>query len=227
MALEEGRPLRSVATSERHDSKPHNARRLERSEGIYANSARDILTTYLAFIEQKKSSPLITLNQPLLAVHLLTIYNLKYPDAWSAEADLQLLSLGIEAIKKAYEAIGLPASFCSMLDTLRQAARRHEKSCTSPTPPSRQQEGPRTSNSEHKNQVAQVRELSFDVANVDGYADQLGADPLLKSGSVGDDPGDVLMGSWLDTPHLLDEEILDFDLWAGDERTDIAPQAFD
>ncbi|THW31139.1 hypothetical protein D6D21_10766 [Aureobasidium pullulans] len=217
----------SVATSERHDSKPHNARRLERSEGICANSARDILTTYLAFIEQKKSSPLITLNQPLLAVHLLTIYNLKYPDAWSAEADLQLLSLGIEAIKKAYEAIGLPASFCSMLDTLRQAARRHEKSCTSPTPPSRQQEGPRTSNSEHKNQVAQVRELSFDVANVDGYADQLGADPLLKSGSVGDDPGDVLMGSWLDTPHLLDEEILDFDLWAGDERTDIAPQAFD
>ncbi|KAI5206759.1 hypothetical protein E4T39_02234 [Aureobasidium subglaciale] len=213
----------SVATSERHDSKPHNARRLERSEGICANSARDILTTYLAFIEQKQSSPLITLNQPLLAVHVLTIYSLKYPDAWSAEADLQLLCLGIESIKKAYETIGLPAGFCSMLDTLRQAAMRHQVSSTSPTPPSRQQEGPKTSNSEHKNQVAQVRELSFDVANMDGYTDQLGADPLLKSGSVGDDLGDVSMGTWLDTPHLLDEEILDFDLWAGDERTDIAP----
>ncbi|KAI5247456.1 hypothetical protein E4T43_02061 [Aureobasidium subglaciale] len=213
-----------VATSERHDSKPHNARRLERSEGICANSARDIITTYLAFIEHKQSSPLITLNQPLLAVHVLTIYSLRYPDAWSAEADLQLLCSGIEAIKDAYETIGLPAGFCSILDTLRHAATRHKEPSTIPTPPSQQGEGLVTANSEYQDEVAQVGELSFDMANMDGFADQLRAESALKLRGVGDDLDDVLMGTWLDTPHLLDEEILDFSLWASEERTGIVPQ---
>ncbi|THY57876.1 hypothetical protein D6C97_04597 [Aureobasidium pullulans] len=117
-----GDVTKSTTTTRAFDSAARTARCLQTSEGICANSARDILTTYLQFIEQKQPSPLVTLSQPLLAVYVLTIYILKHPDAWSTEADLQLLSSGAKAVEEAYECHGLPVGFSSMLSALSQAA---------------------------------------------------------------------------------------------------------
>lgn len=96
----------------------------DNSEFICVNSAREILESYLHFVKGGRSSPLVTLNQPLLAVYVLTAYTLKYPSASSTHQDLKLVISATHAIEKGYQQIGVPAGFSRVLSTLRDAAMR-------------------------------------------------------------------------------------------------------
>lgn len=101
---------------------PCYARGLQGSASICAKSARKILADYLHFVKGGRSSPLVTLNQPLLAVYVLTIYTLKHSDASSTNSDLVLLHSATHAIEEGYQQIGMPAGFSRILSTLRDTA---------------------------------------------------------------------------------------------------------
>jgi len=99
-----------------------HVRGLQRSESICANSARKILADYLHFVKGGRSSPLVTLNQPLLAVYVLTTYTLKHSDASSTNSDVVLLHSATHTIERGYQQIGMPAGFSRILSTLRDTA---------------------------------------------------------------------------------------------------------
>jgi hypothetical protein len=174
---------------------------LQTSEGICVNSARDILTTYLQFLEQRQPSPLVTLSQPLLAVYVLTIYILKYPGAWSTEADLQLLSSGAKAVEKAYERHGMPVGFSSMLSILSQAASRDKNVFISSITVPQYQEGRHDAASDHNDQDYQVGRLLFDTSAMSENTEESSLD-------LYDDLDKMLINSWLDNPDLSDKDIL-------------------
>ncbi|KAG9606180.1 hypothetical protein KCU77_g353, partial [Aureobasidium melanogenum] len=120
-ALTEDTTLDSaISEIPREDSR--HARGMQRSESICANSARKILADYLHFVKDGRSSPLVTLNQPLLAVYVLTIYTFKHSDASPTNSDLVLLHSATYAIEKGYQQIGMPAGFSRVLSTLRDTA---------------------------------------------------------------------------------------------------------
>jgi hypothetical protein len=196
-----GDVTKSTTTTRSHDSTARTARRLQTSEGICVNSARDILTTYLQFLEQRQPSPLVTLSQPLLAVYVLTIYILKYPGAWSTEADLQLLSSGAKAVEKAYERHGMPVGFSSMLSILSQAASRDKNVFISSITVPQYQEGRHDAASDHNDQDYQVGRLLFDTSAMSENTEESSLD-------LYDDLDKMLINSWLDNPDLSDKDIL-------------------
>ncbi|KAK6001633.1 hypothetical protein QM012_002123 [Aureobasidium pullulans] len=107
--------------TETSEQTSRHARGLPRSELICANSARELLRSCLHYIKHGHSSPLVTLNQPLLAVYTLTIYALKYPNVSTIPQDLDLLLSATYAIEKGYQRIGMPAGFSRILSTLRDS----------------------------------------------------------------------------------------------------------
>ncbi|THW21009.1 hypothetical protein D6D23_06605 [Aureobasidium pullulans] len=201
-------------------AKGNHGRRLQKSEGICANLARDILTTYLQYIEQGHSSPFITLNQPLLAVYVLTVYNLRHRSAWSAHIDLALLGSSAKAIRDRYQEHGMPPGFCDMLATLERRATL----CEQP------EDGPIT------NLESRSGDLPWDSPMTDVSASVLGSelgpldvDALLEtqvlaslqsqemafeSSPLHTIPGieDQDLREWLNSPRLSDEEILSYRL---------------
>lgn len=73
-------------------------------------------------LSEQAWSRLNTLTHPLLAIHVLSIYTLKHPAAWSTQTDLSLLRVAAEAVEQCYREDGMPAEFYKMLTTLKQFA---------------------------------------------------------------------------------------------------------
>ncbi|THY25672.1 hypothetical protein D6D01_05016 [Aureobasidium pullulans] len=197
-----------------------HGRRLQKSEGICANSSRDILTTFLQFIEQCDPSPLVTLNQPLLAVYVLTVYNLRHPSAWSAHADLTLLSSGAKAIRNGYQEHGMPPDFCDMLATLERRVTRGEQPEDGQTTSIVSQPGDIPWESATTDVSASVLNSELGPLDVDALLEtQLLASFQSQEMAYESSPLDTIHGfedqdlrEWLGSPLLSDEEILSYRL---------------
>ncbi|THZ19966.1 hypothetical protein D6C91_04922 [Aureobasidium pullulans] len=201
-------------------AKGNHGRRLQKSEGICANSARDILTTYLQYIEQGHPSPFITLNQPLLAVYVLTVYNLKHRSAWSARTDLALLGSSAKAIRDGYQEHGMPPGFCDMLATLERRVNRGAQPEDGPMTSIDSQPGETPWESPTTDESASVFGSEFGPLDVDVLLEtQLLAslqsqEMAFESPPLNTIPGieDQDLREWLDSPRLSDEEILSYRL---------------
>ena len=206
-------------------AKRSHRRRLQKSEGICANSARDFLTTYLQYIEQGHSSPFVTLNQPLLAVYVLTVYNLRHRSAWSAHTDLALLGSSAKAIRDGYQEHGMPPGFCDMLATLERRVTRGEQ-----PEDGQPEDGQTTSIGSQPGDIpwelpttdvsASVFGSEFGSLDVDVLLEtQLLASLQSQEMAFGSPPLNTIPGiedqdlrEWLDSPRLSDEEILSYRL---------------
>lgn len=201
-------------------AKGNHGRRLQKSEGICANSARDILTTYLQYIEQGHSSPFITLNQPLLAVYVLTVYNLKHQSAWSARTDLALLGSSAKAIRDGYQEHGMPPGFCDMLATLERRVTRGAQPEDGPMTSIDSQPGETPWESPTTDVSASVFGSEFGPLDVDVLLETQLLASLQSQKMAFESPplntipgiGDQDLREWLDSPRLSDEEILSYRL---------------
>ncbi|KAH0344997.1 hypothetical protein KCU83_g8017, partial [Aureobasidium melanogenum] len=208
-ALTEDTTLDS-AISEQPREDPRHARGLQRSESICASSARKILADYLHFVKGCRSSPLVTLNQPLLAVYILTIYTLKHSDASSTDSDLVLLHSATHAIEKGYQQIGMPAGFSGILSTLRNTAKIGIEATS----------GSLDDFDVHQSRDTRCSQAVEELVNASGSATEIAgsahtAEERLYMGPssqgisswVGDTTNlqvldDILIGTWLDAPQV-------------------------
>lgn len=190
-----------------------------RSESICAGSAREILTSYSYFIKCDRYSPLVTLNQPLLAVYILTIYLLKHPHASSAHQDLDLLHSATYAIEKGYQQIGTPAGFSRILTTLRDAAMRGITACSGPLDAFGVQRGQRL-RCELFQPAEEPVHTSPSASKTPG-AILIPEERLTESQytiSWSENPNglgeidDILVGTWLDVPQSTNAQITDLAL---------------
>ncbi|KAG9689508.1 hypothetical protein KCU95_g9638, partial [Aureobasidium melanogenum] len=192
--------------SETSKENPHHARGLQRSEIICANSARDILANYLHFVKGGCSSPLVTLNQPLLAVYVLTIYTLKHSDASSTNSDLVLLHSATYAIEKGYQQIGMPPGFRRILSTLRNTAKSGIEATL----------GSIDAFDEHQSGNTRCSQPVEEFIDASGFAAStytsegrlyMGLSSQRTSSWLGDTtklqvPDDILIGTWSDAPQV-------------------------
>lgn len=217
-ALTEGTTLNGAIKEISGKTSPH-ARGLQEGAFICANSAREILTSYLYLIKCDRSSPLVTLNQPLLAVYVLTIYLLKYPHASSTHQDLDLLQSATYAIEKGYQQIGMPARFSRILTTLRHAAVRGTLAYSGladicDVQPS---QGLRCEGSQPVEESVHTSRSATKITGAILMPEQrLTENPYTTSwsetytelGTV----DDILVGTWLDVPQSTNKEITDLAL---------------
>ncbi|KAH0362625.1 hypothetical protein KCU65_g7910, partial [Aureobasidium melanogenum] len=205
------------AISQRTGKEASYIRGLQKSESICVNSAREILGIYLHCVKGGRSSPLVTLNQPLLAVYVLTAWTLKYPNASSTHQDLDLVTSATYTIEKGYQQIGMPAGFTRILSTLRDAAMRGPGLYSGAV------------NSPYLQPIESLRGEGFQPAKESVHTSESAAtttkpifipgERLLVDQSTNNrSPGsersanlgamnDILAGTWLDVPQWMNEHI--------------------
>lgn len=94
--------------------------KLRAGEAICVNSARATVTLLNNTLQQKCTTRLFTLTQPLLATYVLAIQLIKHPLAWSSASDLKLMASSSKNITDLYIASGQHPDFYVMLRDLQR-----------------------------------------------------------------------------------------------------------
>ncbi|KAG8628592.1 hypothetical protein KVT40_004465 [Elsinoe batatas] len=115
-----------VANLKAADLPPEREDRLLESKNVCISSAREIIRSFLEVLERNTNTAVISMTQPLMAIYILAIKNLRDPGSWMARSDLSLLHSATEAVEGRYKVDGQDPGLYFMLKLLQQFATARE-----------------------------------------------------------------------------------------------------
>ncbi|KAF4549101.1 Fungal specific transcription factor domain-containing protein 1 [Elsinoe fawcettii] len=197
-----------LANLRRAELGPDKEDRLLESKNICISAAREIARCFLQVLERNTNTAIISMTEPLMAVYILAIKNLRDPGSWMARSDLSLLHSATEAIETRYRLDGQDPGFYFMLKLLQQFATARESGSLQNNAmlPMIEQAEPATALNES--------------AMYDPSQDWNSLFPRLFLGDIPVENNDVYQDDifgMMDIPQLTEEEILSFTILPGFE----------